>query len=127
MQTRKVGTPQCPRVEAGMKRPKEIRLGCASLAGLPNLAMRNAWASCCRTDPEVKLLWIQGLDKIGTPEIIGPLQFVLTDRNLDIKRAVASALAKVGGQKASSCSAFKARYQPRCPFLRLASPPQEWR
>jgi len=92
--------------EAGMREGrKEIRLAAArGLAGVakPGDEKRLGLMLGKEPDAEVKLALIAGLDKIGTPEIIGPLQFVLTDRNLDIKRAVASALAKVGGQKASS-------------------------
>ena len=51
-------------------------------------------------DEEVKLALISGLAAIGRASIIGPLQFVITDRNRKIKMAAAKAIADTGAKKA---------------------------
>jgi len=51
-------------------------------------------------DTQVKLELVRGLARIGTPGIIGPLQFLITNPNLELKLASAAAIAKVGGPAA---------------------------
>jgi HEAT repeat protein len=51
-------------------------------------------------DVQVKLELAKGLAQIGTPEIIGPLQFLVMDRNIELKKTAAMAMACVGGPTA---------------------------
>jgi HEAT repeat protein len=51
-------------------------------------------------DTQVKLELVRGLARIGTPDIIGPLQFLITNPNLELKMESAAAIAKVGGPTA---------------------------
>jgi HEAT repeat protein len=51
-------------------------------------------------DTQVKLELVRGLARIGTPGIIGPLQFLITSPNLELKLESAAAIGKVGGPAA---------------------------
>ncbi len=82
----------------------EIRLAAAQgIAAVAKPGDEDRIAAFLRKEPtaEVKLALIQALANIGTPEIIDPLQFVITDRNTEIKKAAGAAIAATGHQKAA--------------------------
>ena len=84
---------------------KDIRLASAKgLAAVGKPGDEAVLGKLMRTEPdeEVKLALIDGLSRIGTPAIIGPLQFAVMDRSKKVKAAVAIAIAKVGGPKAAT-------------------------
>lgn len=82
----------------------EIRQAAArGIAAVARQGDEDRLAGFLRKEPtdEVKLLLIEALANIGTPETIDPLQFVITNRNVEIKRAAAAAIAATGHQKAT--------------------------
>ncbi len=91
--------------ENGMNEGRtEIRLAAAKgIAAVARPGDEQRLAAFLRKEPtdEVKLALIEALANIGTAEIIDPLQFVITNRNLEIKKAAGAAIASTGSQKAT--------------------------
>lgn len=82
----------------------EIRMAAAKgLAAVAKPGDEERLAVFLRKEPDadVKLELIRALARIGTAEIIDPLQFVITDRNVEIKKAAGAAIADTGHQKAT--------------------------
>ncbi|MEE2758090.1 MAG: HEAT repeat domain-containing protein [Myxococcota bacterium] len=52
-------------------------------------------------DVEAKLAFVDGLARIGTPEIINYLQFLIQSPKLELKKRAARAIAAVGGNRAT--------------------------
>ena len=92
--------------EAAMKEGQtEIRQAAArGLAAVARPGDEKRLAEYLRKEPvlEVKLALIRAFAAIGTPEILDPLQFVITAPQVEIKRAVVEAVAPTGTSKAAS-------------------------
>lgn len=92
--------------EAGMTEgQREVRLAAAKgLAAVAKPGDEQRLADYLRKEREVdvKLALIEGLANIGTPAIIAPLQFLVTAREPEIKRAVLSAVVATGKPEAAT-------------------------
>lgn len=98
-------TPSIALFEAAMSEgQKEVRLaGARGIASVARPGHEKSLHTFLRKepDPDVKIELVTGLANIGTPEIIGPLQYVIAAPQRELKLAAVKAIAATGSPDAA--------------------------
>lgn len=98
--------PSAPLFEAAMSEGQnEIRLAAAKgLRAVARAGDEKRLGEFLKREPDVavKLELVQALAAIGTPEILDPLQFVVTAPQVELRRAAIAAIGPTGTAKAGS-------------------------